>query len=114
MLKREIDGSLIELKDGQKISKEITTFNAIGKHLEWISFADDNSIIEIRTWQFDRNNKIIEWNYLNPDRGLTYQETCKYDDNGNRTEFIGKEGNEYFVLMITNNSLGHSMKKIQH
>ena len=105
MLKRESDGSLIELKDGYKISKEITTFNAIGKHLEWIRFDDDSSIIEIRTWQFDRQNKIIEWNYFNSDRSLNYQETCKYDDNGNRTEFIGKEGNEYFVFNTDNQEL---------
>jgi hypothetical protein len=96
MLKYDTDGSFIELKDGKVISREITTYNSFGKFLEWISYDDSGSIKEIRTWQFDKNKRIIEWSYLNPDRTVNYIETVSYDESGNRLEYVARDYREVF------------------
>jgi hypothetical protein len=96
MLKYDNDGSLIEVRNENIISREITSFNNIGKYLEWISYNEIGAIQEIRTWQFDENNKIVEWAYLNPDRTLKYKETSTYDEYGNRVEYVAKDYKEVF------------------
>lgn len=94
MMKYDSDGSYIQIKDGKVITREITTYNDEGKHLEWISYENDGSIREIRTWQFNKNKLITRWSYLNPDRSVKYIETSRYDDFGNRLEHVGREYRE--------------------
>jgi hypothetical protein len=96
MLKNEDDGSLVELKNGKPISRQTTSYNDVGKFLKIILYQEDGSMEEIRTWQFDKNNRIIEWGYLNPDSSVRYKETSRYDERGNRIEFKGKDKYETF------------------
>jgi hypothetical protein len=117
MLKYDTDGSFIEIKDGKVLSREITTYNSIGKFLEWISYDDKSSIKEIRTWQFDKNKRIIEWSYLNPDRTVNYIETARYDESGNRLEYIARAYREVFEYNRRNQPVvrrfydkGHTLK----
>jgi hypothetical protein len=91
VLKYDTDGSYIHLEGGKLISREITTYNNFGKFLEWIRYDGDDSIKEIRTYQFDKNKRIIEWSYLNADRSVNYIETAAYDEWGNRLEYVARD-----------------------
>lgn len=120
MLKYDTDGSYVEIRDGKVISREITTFNNYGKFLEWISYDDNGVIKEIRTWQFDKNKLIIEWGYLNSDRTVNYIETARYDESGNRLEYVARDYREVFEYNNSNQPVvrrfydkDHSLKFVQ-